>query len=70
MQVVHHRGQWVVLLTWGPAAMRLIERDEWIGWTPQQRAQRPGLIVESFEGTCYTDVIRELCSMKISLPTT
>jgi len=36
VQVVHHRGQRVALLTWGPAAMRLIERDDWISWTPQQ----------------------------------
>jgi len=45
--VVHHRGQWVALLTLGQAAMRLIDRDEWISWTPQQRAQRLGLIVQN-----------------------
>ena len=46
-QVVHHQGRWVALLVWGPAAMKLIDRDQWIGWTPQQCAQRLGLIVQN-----------------------
>jgi hypothetical protein len=46
-QVAHHREQWVALLIWGPAAMKLIDRDEWIGWTDTQRSERLGLVVEN-----------------------
>lgn len=45
MQVVEHEGRWVALLDWGPAAHKLADRDEWIGWTPQQRAERLPLVV-------------------------
>jgi hypothetical protein len=47
VQVVLHREQWVALLVWGPAAMKLIDRDQWIGWTDTQRSQRLGLIVQN-----------------------
>jgi len=47
VQVVHHHGRWVALLTWGPAAMKLVDREELIGWTDQQRAQRLGLVVQN-----------------------
>jgi len=47
VQIVHHRGRWVAVLTWGPAAMKLIDRDEWIGWTHSQRAERLGLLVQN-----------------------
>jgi Domain of unknown function (DUF4338) len=45
--MVHHRERWVATLLRGPAAMRLIDRDEWIGWTHRQRAERLGLIVQN-----------------------
>lgn len=45
LQVVEYQNQWVALLDWGPATWKLADREEWIGWTPQQRAQRLGLIV-------------------------
>lgn len=47
VQIVHHQGRWAAILIWGPAAMRLIDRDEWIGWTHRQRAERLGLIVQN-----------------------
>lgn len=47
VQVVHHRGRWVALLAWGPASMKLVDREEMIGWTDQQRAQRLGLVVQN-----------------------
>ena len=40
-------GEWVGLLMWGSAAYRLKARDEFIGWTPTQRAQRQKLIVQN-----------------------
>lgn len=47
VQIVHHRERWAAILVWGPAAMKLIDRDEWIGWTQRQRAERLGLIVQN-----------------------
>ncbi len=40
-------GEWVGLLMWGSAAYRLKHRDEFIGWTATQRAQRQKLIVQN-----------------------
>lgn len=47
VQAVHHQGRWVALLVWGPAALRLVDRDADIGWTDSQRAERIGLIVQN-----------------------
>jgi hypothetical protein len=46
-QVVHHHGRWVALLGWGPAALKLADREAWIGWTEGQRAERLGLVVQN-----------------------
>jgi hypothetical protein len=45
LQVVEYDGQWVALLDWGPATWKLTDREEWIGWTPQQKTQRLALVV-------------------------
>ncbi len=45
LQAVEYNGQWVALLDWGPAALKLSDREEWIGWTHQQRAERLSLVV-------------------------
>ena len=45
LQVVEYNGQWVALLDWGPAIWKLADREEWIGWTLQQRNERIGLVV-------------------------
>jgi hypothetical protein len=45
LQAVEYDGQWVALLDWGPATWKLADREEWIGWTAQQRAERLGLVV-------------------------
>lgn len=45
--VAEIEGQWVGLLMWGSAAYCLKPRDEYIGWTPTQRAQRQKLIVQN-----------------------
>ena len=47
VQIVHHRERWAAIVVWGPAAMKLIDRDEWIGWTQRQRAERLGLVVQN-----------------------
>jgi hypothetical protein len=48
MRMVAERdGEWVGLLMWGSACYRLKPRDEFIGWTPTQRARRQKLIVQN-----------------------
>jgi hypothetical protein len=47
VQAVHHHGRWVALLVWGPAALKLTDRDHDIGWTDSQRAERIGLVVQN-----------------------
>lgn len=46
-QVVERDGQWVAILAWGACAYRLKDRDQWIGWTNDQRIQRQKLVVQN-----------------------
>lgn len=45
--VAERDGEWVGLLMWGSACYRLKPRDEFIGWTPTQRARRQKLVVQN-----------------------
>ena len=45
--VIEVDGEWIALLLWGSACYRLKPRDEWIGWTDQQRAARQKLVVQN-----------------------
>ena len=45
--VVVADGEWIALLLWGSACYRLKHRDEFIGWTDQQRAARQKLVVQN-----------------------
>lgn len=47
LQIIEYEGRWVALLDWGPAALKLADRDEWIGWTARQRADRRELVVQN-----------------------
>src|SRR5260370_19658460 len=40
-------GQWVALLCFSAAALHLKAREQWIGWSPRQRARRLGLVVNN-----------------------
>jgi hypothetical protein len=44
--VVEENGVWVAVFLWTSACQRLQDRDEWIGWTNTQRAERLKLIVQ------------------------
>ena len=46
-QVVVREGRWVALLVWGPAALKLKDRERWIGWNPALAAGRLKLIVQN-----------------------
>lgn len=45
--VAEFQGQWVALLTFSAAALHLKARDQWIGWTPRQRARRLPFVVNN-----------------------
>ena len=40
-------GRWVALLTFSAAALHLKWREQWIGWSPRQRARRLGFVVNN-----------------------
>ena len=44
-QVVERQGQVVAQLVWGAAALKLKDREAWIGWNPSPRAERLKLVV-------------------------
>ena len=46
-QVVTRDGQWVALLVWGPAALKLKDRERWIGWNLTQQVERLKLVVQN-----------------------
>jgi hypothetical protein len=46
-QVVLRDGQWVALLVWGAAALKLKDRERWIGWNATQCAERLKLVVQN-----------------------
>jgi hypothetical protein len=45
MQFEEYEGQWFALLSLGTPTHKLADRDEWIGLTPQQRAERFPMVV-------------------------
>ena len=46
-QVAVRDGEWVALLAWGPCALKLKDREKWIGWTATQCAERLKLVVQN-----------------------
>ena len=46
-QFVERDGQPVALLVWGPAALKLKDREAWIGWSVSQRGERLKLVVQN-----------------------
>lgn len=46
-QVVSRDGQWIALLVWGPAALKLKDRERWIGWNLTQQVERLKLVVQN-----------------------
>lgn len=46
-QVVERDGHWVALLVWGPAALKLKDREAWMGWNAAMAAERLKLVVQN-----------------------
>ena len=45
--IVTWRGQWLALATWSAAALHLKARDQFIGWSEEQRRQRLALVANN-----------------------
>jgi len=45
--VAHFDGEWVALLSWSAASYHLGARDEWIGWSNEQRRRRLRLLANN-----------------------
>jgi hypothetical protein len=45
--VATHRGRWLALLAWAAPARHLRVREQWIGWTDEQRRRRLALLVSN-----------------------
>jgi len=45
--VAEYGGQWLALLAWSAPAYHLKPRDEWIGWTEEQRRRRLGWVANN-----------------------
>src|ERR1700676_785868 len=45
--VVEYEGQWLALLGWSAAAYHIRARDQWIGWSDNQRRARLGLLANN-----------------------
>lgn len=45
--VVEAEGHWVALLSWSAASYHLAHRDQWIGWTTEQRRRRLSLLANN-----------------------
>ena len=45
--VAEYQGQWVALLLWSAGAYKLKLREEWIGWSDQQKRRRLPLVVNN-----------------------
>jgi predicted transposase YbfD/YdcC len=41
------KGQWLAVATWSAAALHLKARDQFVGWTEEQRRQRLALVVNN-----------------------
>lgn len=72
--VAEYDGQWLALLAWSAPAYHLKDRDEWIGWTEEQRRRRLGwiannsrfLILEEAHSPNLASRVMGLCLQRLS----
>ena len=53
--VAELNGEWIALICFSGAAPSLKSREQWIGWSPQQRARRLGFVVNNSRYLLLTD---------------
>ena len=72
--VAEYAGRWLALLAWSAPAYHLKERDEWIGWTEEQRRRRLGWIANNSRFLILDDAhypnlasrVMRLCLVRLS----
>ena len=72
--VAEYQGIWLALLAWSAPAYHLKDRDEWIGWTQEQRRRRLGWVANNsrfliLEGAHYPNLasrVMGLCLGRLS----
>ena len=72
--VAEYGGQWLALLAWSAPAYHVKDRDEWIGWTEEQRRRRLGWVANNsrfliLEGAHYPNLasrVMRLCLQRLS----
>jgi hypothetical protein len=72
--VAEYGGQWLALLAWSAPAYHLKDRDEWVGWTEEQRRRRLGWLANNsrfliLEGAHYPNLasrVMGLCLKRLS----
>ncbi|MDA8337642.1 MAG: ISAs1 family transposase [Peptococcaceae bacterium] len=63
-------GQWVALIGWGAAALKLTCRDQWIGWSAEQKMQRLKYVVNNQRFLILPGIqIKNLASKVLALNT-
>ena len=55
LHVAELDGQWVAVLAWCSAALKVTVRDRWIGWTPQQKQRRLRYVAQNARFLLLTD---------------
>lgn len=72
--VAEYAGRWLALMAWSAAAYHLKDRDEWIGWTEEQRRRRLGWVANNsrfliVQGAHYPNLasrVMRLCLDRLS----
>ena len=72
--VAEYKGRWLALMAWSAPAYHVRERDEWIGWTEEQRRHRLGwlannsrfLILEDAHYPNLASRVMGLCLQRLS----
>jgi hypothetical protein len=67
--IAQTNGRWVALITFSAPALHVKAREQWIGWSPRQRARRLGLVVNNSrflvlpERTCFPNLASRALAM-------
>jgi hypothetical protein len=72
--VAEFGGQWVALMAWCAGSFKLKAREEWIGWSDQQKKRRLPLVVNNsrflilkdFHAPNLASRVMKLCLQRLS----
>lgn len=72
--VCEHKGQWLALMSWSAGSYHLADRDNWIGWSRDQRCRRLPFVVNNSRFLIVSGVdcpnlasrVMKLCLQRVS----